>query len=148
MCQNLTIQIFKTKADALILKKNPLIPLPKWHLLNKTHRLLAFRTAEVYALKMFVFWVVAPCFRDLYCPTHHPEVGGSKDPWIFGKLIPIYTALQPRRQPSLYSSQWEPQVILSLCSVNLNDVEDCSSFLKLLQRKCYLIWAGNWHSVF
>jgi hypothetical protein len=29
-----------------------------------------------------------------------PDDGGSKDLWNDGKLLPDYTALQPRRQPS------------------------------------------------
>jgi hypothetical protein len=29
-----------------------------------------------------------------------PDDGGSKDLWNVGKLLPDYTALQPRRQPS------------------------------------------------
>jgi hypothetical protein len=29
----------------------------------------------------------------------HPDGGGSTDLWNAGKLIPVYTALQPRRQP-------------------------------------------------
>jgi hypothetical protein len=33
----------------------------------------------------------------------HPDDGGSKDLWNIGKLLPDYTALQPRRQPSSYS---------------------------------------------
>jgi hypothetical protein len=32
--------------------------------------------------------------------THRPDVGGSKDLWKVGKLLPDYTALQPSRQPS------------------------------------------------
>jgi hypothetical protein len=28
-----------------------------------------------------------------------PDDGGSTDLWNVGKLIPVYTALQPRRQP-------------------------------------------------
>jgi hypothetical protein len=31
---------------------------------------------------------------------HRPDDGGSKDLWNVGKLLPDYTALQPRRQPS------------------------------------------------
>jgi hypothetical protein len=31
---------------------------------------------------------------------HRPDDGGSTDLWNVGKLIPVYTALQPRRQPS------------------------------------------------
>jgi hypothetical protein len=32
--------------------------------------------------------------------THHPDDGGGKDPLNVDKLTPVYTALQPRRQPS------------------------------------------------
>jgi hypothetical protein len=32
-----------------------------------------------------------------------PDDGGSKHLWNVGKLLPDYTALQPRRQPSSYS---------------------------------------------
>jgi hypothetical protein len=44
--------------------------------------------------------------------THRPDDGGSKDFWNIGKLLPDYTALQPRRQPSSYSLPWEPQILL------------------------------------
>jgi hypothetical protein len=44
---------------------------------------------------------------------HLPHDGGSKDLWDIGKLLPDYMALQPRRQPSSYSPQWEPQILLS-----------------------------------
>jgi hypothetical protein len=40
--------------------------------------------------------------------THCPDYGGSKDLWNAGKLLPDYTALQPRRQPSL------KEILLSL----------------------------------
>jgi hypothetical protein len=33
--------------------------------------------------------------------------------WNVGKLLPDYTALQPRRQPSSYSMLWEPEILLS-----------------------------------
>jgi hypothetical protein len=49
---------------------------------------------------MAVFWV------------HHQCDAGSKDLWNVGKVLPDYTALQPRRQPSSYSSPWEPQILL------------------------------------
>jgi hypothetical protein len=67
---------------------------------------------------MAVFWVVAPCslvevyqrFNILAASiisamrlrglTHRPDDGGSKDLWNTDKLLPDYTALQPRRQPS------------------------------------------------
>jgi hypothetical protein len=32
--------------------------------------------------------------------THRPDDGGGKALWNVGKLIPVYTALQPRVQPS------------------------------------------------
>jgi hypothetical protein len=32
------------------------------------------------------------------------------DLWNVGKLLPDYTALQSRRQPSSYSTPWEPQI--------------------------------------
>jgi hypothetical protein len=35
-----------------------------------------------------------------YEDDHRPDDGGSKDLWNVGKLLPDYTALQPRRQPS------------------------------------------------
>jgi hypothetical protein len=84
---------------------------------------------------MPVFWVVAPCrlvrFTNisetltasikraliaLPCCFHHqgdecPDVGGSKGLWNVGKLIPVYTALQPRRQSSSYSQPCEPRII-------------------------------------
>jgi hypothetical protein len=46
--------------------------------------------------------------------THRPDDGGSTDLWNVGKLLPDYTALQPRRQPSSYSPSWEPQILLNI----------------------------------
>jgi hypothetical protein len=70
-------------------------------------------------MKMAVFWAVAPCrliwvykrFRGLYCyhpqsderrggRRSRPDDGNGTDLWNVHKLIPVYTALQPRRQPS------------------------------------------------
>jgi hypothetical protein len=54
-------------------------------------------------LKMAVFWVVAPCsLIEVYL--------------LPGKLLPDYTVLQPRRQPSSYSPPWDPQILLDLSS--------------------------------
>jgi hypothetical protein len=39
-----------------------------------------------------------------------PDDGGSTDLWNVGKLIAVYMALHPRRQPSSYSPPWEPQI--------------------------------------
>jgi hypothetical protein len=40
--------------------------------------------------------------------VHRPHDGGSKDLWKVSKLLPHYTALQPRRQPS---SLWRGVVL-------------------------------------
>jgi hypothetical protein len=55
--------------------------------------------------------------------THHPDDGSSKDIWNFGKLRPVYTVLQSRRQPSSYSLSWGPQILLSLRYVSFFNVE-------------------------
>jgi hypothetical protein len=63
----------------------------------KTTYVIADRALQVEdftVTKMAVFWVVAP---------DRPDDGGSKDLSNVGKLLPDYTALQPRRQPSSYS---------------------------------------------
>jgi hypothetical protein len=72
-----------------------------------------FEVLTAVSTKMAVFWVVAPCslvevylrFRGPCCLHHYgyyrPDDGGSKDLWNIGKLLPDYTALQPRRQSSL-----------------------------------------------
>jgi hypothetical protein len=54
---------------------------------------------------MAVFWVVAPCRLG-------PDDGESTELWNIGKFIPVYTALQPKRQPSSYSPPSEPQVVI------------------------------------
>jgi hypothetical protein len=71
---------------------------------------------------MTLFWVVTSCrlvevyrrFRGACCPpqkgTHRPDDGGNKHLWNVGELLPDYTALQPRRQPSSYSPPWEPEI--------------------------------------
>jgi hypothetical protein len=43
--------------------------------------------------------------------THRPDDGGSKDLWNVGKLLPDYTALQPKRQPfSLWRQYVSPKL--------------------------------------
>jgi hypothetical protein len=77
-------------------------------------------------LRVTVVWVVASCslvdgyrrFRGSRCFHHQddenirssPDDGGSKHLWNVGKLLPDHTAHYPRRQPSSYSPQWEPQI--------------------------------------
>jgi hypothetical protein len=48
---------------------------------------------------------------QLYRPllTHRPDDGCSKHFWNIGQLLPDYTALHPRRQPSSYSP-WESEI--------------------------------------
>jgi hypothetical protein len=79
-------------------------------------------------LKVAVLWVVAPgslvefyrLFRGAYClhrqgndhgDTLRPNDGGSMYLRNVCKLVPDYTALQPRRQPSSHSLPREPQII-------------------------------------
>jgi hypothetical protein len=79
-----------------------------------TVRLLKVIQAKV-KMKMAVFWVVAPCSLVEVCQHfrgHRPDDGGSKDLRNVGKLLPDYTVLQPRRQPSSYSPPWESQILL------------------------------------
>jgi hypothetical protein len=75
---------------------------------------ICLEISTAMTMKMAVFWVVAPCrlvwvyqlFTGLYCLHHQgdfhqrPDDGGSTDLWNVGKLIPVYTVLQPTRQPS------------------------------------------------
>jgi hypothetical protein len=68
--------------------------------------------------KMAVFCVVAPCslvevcrrLRGTCCLSHLPDDKGSKYLWNVRKLLPDYTALQPRWLPSLCSPPWDPQI--------------------------------------
>jgi hypothetical protein len=64
--------------------------------------------------EMAVFWVVASCYVvEVYqrsrgpCCLHHQGDSSLSD----GKLLPDYTVLQPRRQLSLYSPPWEPEIL-------------------------------------
>jgi hypothetical protein len=90
-----------------------------------------------FVSKMSVFWVVAPYslvwvyqrFRGLYClHDYRPDDGGSTDLYKVGRLIPVYTALQPRRQTSSYSQPWGPEVIFGFVfPEKLNDCVNCIS---------------------
>jgi hypothetical protein len=56
-------------------------------------------------------------FRGACCLHHPSDNEGSKHLWNVGKLIPVYTKLQPRRQPSSYSPPWERKI-----SPNINQI--------------------------
>jgi hypothetical protein len=60
-----------------------------------------------YISKMAVFWVVAPSSQKF-----------ARIRLNF--LLPDYTALQPRRQPSSHSPSWEPQILPSYISIRLH----------------------------
>jgi hypothetical protein len=93
-------------------------------------------------VKMAVSWVVALSrlvwvhqhFRGLYCLHNQgdewPDDGGSTNLWNFGKLMPVYMALQPRRQSSVYFSSQD---------VNGPGVYFFRSLLILLLMAC---WCG------
>jgi hypothetical protein len=63
---------------------------------------VGFEVLTAVCTKMAVFWVLAPCglvevsqrFRGPCCLHHQGAI------WNVGKLLPDYTALQSRRQPS------------------------------------------------
>jgi hypothetical protein len=73
------------------------------HLVSLPHFLL-FTVLRLCILEMTVFWVVAPCslvevyrrLRGACCLHYRFDDGGSN----VGKLLPDYTAQQPRRQSS------------------------------------------------
>jgi hypothetical protein len=54
-----------------------------------------------------------PCLKPLNRGrlTYRPDDGGSKHLWNVGKLIPVYKAQHPGRQPSSYTPPWQPQAI-------------------------------------
>jgi hypothetical protein len=76
---------------------------------------------------MVVCWVVAPCslvkinwrFNGAcflhHQGTHRPDDGGSKHLWNVCKIVPYYTAQQPRRQLSSSSPPWEPEISVNKC---------------------------------
>jgi hypothetical protein len=55
----------------------------------------------------------------------YPNDGGSKYLWNFGKLLPDYTAQQPRRQPSSYSHS---SLLGNYCRIN-NKNNSCRYFI-------------------
>jgi hypothetical protein len=86
----------------------------KWRITNKNWgsdfqtnicKVVGPEVLTVVSTKMAVFWVVAPCsLVEIYhrFRGHRPVDGGSKDLWNVGKILPDYTPLQPRRQPSSF----------------------------------------------
>jgi hypothetical protein len=75
---------------------------------------------------------------------YRPDDGGSKDLRNVGKLLPDYTALQPRRQPSSYSPPWEPQIEPVVDqSVTGNGLKDRSSALGRVISLRHLVQAGS-----
>jgi hypothetical protein len=52
-------------------------------------------------------WQTSSPWRWLSSGMLCPDDGGSKDLWNAGKLLPDYTALQPRRQSSSHPPPWE-----------------------------------------
>jgi hypothetical protein len=100
-------------------------------------------------LKMAVFWVVAPCslveaeqrFKGTCCLHHQGYDGGSKDLWNVGKLLPDYTALQPRRQPSSYSPPWEPQNHPWVCFSYMACVTKLLTIINVIK-----YWSAAWET--
>jgi hypothetical protein len=70
-----------------------------------------------------------PVFRVVPCSLVADD-GGSKHLWNVSKLLPDYTAQQPRRQSCSYSPLWEPQISLlqalfPLCHQTYRDKAEC-----------------------
>jgi hypothetical protein len=68
---------------------------------------------------------IAKCFTNskprasLARVTHRPDDGGSKYLWNVGKRLLDYMAEHPRRQSSLYSPLWEPEMSPIKCFLSL-----------------------------
>jgi hypothetical protein len=99
-----------------------------------------FEVLMMLSMKMAVFWVVPPCrlasvyhyFIGLYCLHHqgsdvHLDDGGSANLCNVGKLIPVYTVLQHKGQPSL----WKVFIVNS-CIVLKNEERKYNESKKLL----------------
>jgi hypothetical protein len=91
--------------------------------------------------KMAVFWVVAPC--SLVVRAMSPDDGGSKDLWNVSKLLPDYTALQPRRQPFSYSPPWEPQILLRIRNVKRSQQEEIRGVTLLIWCLLFILEASE-----
>jgi hypothetical protein len=86
---------------AIYLLKTNIIVRKVWNMARNINKCVGFEVLTAVSTKMAVFWVVAPCsLVEFYQRFRGPDDGGSKDLWNTGKLLPDYTALQPRRQPS------------------------------------------------
>jgi hypothetical protein len=85
-------------------RKSNLVPNWLSTLLQSSKFYVRFQVLTAASMKMAVFWVVALCslvevysrFRGAYCLHHCPDYVGSKHLWKVGKIIPVYTAQQPR----------------------------------------------------
>lgn len=109
---------------------------------------------------MGVFWVVVSCsLADVYqcsrgtcCLHHHGNDGGSKDVWNCGKLLPTYTALQRRREPTSFWTLWGSQYsliniahLLWNKSYKLNGYEICSVASEKQIQKLKSFSFSVWH---
>jgi hypothetical protein len=90
--------------------------------------------------KIAVFWIVAPCsLVEVYRRFRGPC---CLDLWNVGKLLPDYTALQPRRQPSSYSPLWDPQILHlggSFQTLKLHYVLLCIFSTSRNERRCTFV---------
>jgi hypothetical protein len=64
--------------------------------------LLEHTVVQQWESKMVVFCVIVPCSLMMEAVSTYL--------WNVGKLLPDYTALETRRQPSSYSPPWEPEI--------------------------------------
>jgi hypothetical protein len=75
---------------------------------------------------MAVFSVVASCSLAQVCRRFRgdaaPIIRAIHRLWNYGKLLPDYTAQQPRRQPSSYSPSWKPEMPIFATTSVLNGI--------------------------
>jgi hypothetical protein len=67
-------------------------------------------TKRNLVLKMAVFKAAAP-----FSLVSRPDDGNSKHLWNVGIHLPHYTEQYPRKQPSSYSSPWNPEISPNSC---------------------------------
>jgi hypothetical protein len=74
-----------------------------------------YRTEDDCLLGRCVMWSgrYCPTFQWRFLPSSSGPWRGSKHPWNVSQYLPDYTVQHPRRQPSSYSSPWEPEMSTS-----------------------------------
>jgi hypothetical protein len=78
--------------------------------INNTHHTLVHFVPQGTSAALVPFIICTETTWNLL----HPDDGSSKHLWNVGKLLTNYMVQQPGRQPSSYSSPYEPKISLKL----------------------------------